>query len=69
MIPVGPKFNGPDGAAIEWINFGGVAEFTGWYYRRSAKTASGYQGATWGPFETREEAEADAHLTANKWMK
>jgi hypothetical protein len=65
----GQRFTGPDGATIEWVEFVGVPGFTGWYYRRSAKTATGSQGATWGPFKTREEAETNAQLTANNWQR
>jgi hypothetical protein len=65
----GPRFDGPDGAKIEWSEYVGFPFMTGWYYRRSATTAKDCQSATWGPFKTREEAEADARRTANNWLR
>ena len=62
-LEIGP-FDGPCGAEIYWRQIVGVPAFTGWFYRMSTMTAEGSESSVWGPFETREKAEADAHRTA-----
>jgi hypothetical protein len=63
LLEIGP-FDGPSGAEIYWRQIIGLSAFTGWFYRRSTKTATEFSFSVWGPFETREKAEADAHRTA-----
>jgi hypothetical protein len=57
-------FDGPSGAKIYWRQIVSIPAFTGWFYSRSSMTAKGSEHSVWGPFETREKAEADAHRTA-----